>query len=62
MPLTDKQRFLDMLIGAQVDFAERTTKAKMQVIELDNGGGAVATFEFTSQGMLLKFTIEKDAY
>ena len=62
MPQTDQQRFVDMLLGAQVEFTEHTTKAKTHTVELDSGGGATATFEFSPQGLLLAFSIDKDAY
>jgi hypothetical protein len=60
--ITDRQRFMDMLLGAMVPFEQRTTTAKTHVVECDGGNGAVATFEFSAQGLLLTFAIDKDAY
>ena len=63
MPQTDQQRFIDMLIGAQIDYTECTTPVtKTHMVELDNGDGAIARFEFSTQGILLTFEIDPDAY
>ena len=60
--MTDKERFLDMLTGAQITFSVRRTSTQRDLVEVDSRCGALAFFEFSDEGILVDFDIEKDAY
>ena len=53
--MTDKDRFIMMLIDAAVLFSERQTRGLRQVVELDDESGIIVEFGFDERGTLVAF-------
>ena len=51
-----------MLERAGISYSNQSAGPSTVTVELDSGGGAVATFTFALEGQLLFFDIDKEAY